>query len=311
MKVVLLVGSVVAALVLATATVSAQSEATVEVRIWQGVSNANNLHISARPAGGSWRTLGTMRLDMSGLSRRGTFTYGDITVAVPLSGERAPWQVNVQVRVWQSLSDALDLYISARPEGGSWRALGTIPLDMSGLNSRGTFRFGDIDVAVPLPFLGRGQSGGTWYNAYYEDDGSLFSSATVTDADTRSLEEGDSAFGFRCLRGRLETLLVVSGSREVDHRTLIEHSIDDGEPIATRWNVTYGVIGDYFFAPDPESLLERLRGASSLRIRLVDSNGFVRLSDAGDLHIYHHDVSSLSTTPVQTNLERCGEEGWR
>ncbi len=57
---------------------------------------------------------------------------------------------NVEVRVWQSTSDAENLYISARPEGGSWGTLGTIPLDMSGRNSRGTFRYGDITVAVPV-----------------------------------------------------------------------------------------------------------------------------------------------------------------
>ena len=58
---------------------------------------------------------------------------------------------NVEVRVWQSTSDAERLYISARPEGGNWGTLGTIPLDMDGLNSRGTFRYGDINLAVPLP----------------------------------------------------------------------------------------------------------------------------------------------------------------
>ena len=154
LRLLLLVVTPFVALGLVTSTVTAQSEATVEVRVWQGVSNAFNLHISARPAGGSWRTLGTIPLDMSGLSSRGTFTYGDTTVAVPLSGARAPSQVNVEVRVWQSVSDALDLYISARPEGGAWGTLGTIPLDMSGLNSRGTFRYGDIEVAVPIAFLG-------------------------------------------------------------------------------------------------------------------------------------------------------------
>ncbi|MCY3505247.1 MAG: hypothetical protein OXH41_03690 [Chloroflexi bacterium] len=57
---------------------------------------------------------------------------------------------NVEVRVWQSTQDSEQLYISARPEGGSWRTLGTIPLDMSGLNSRETFRYGDITVGVPV-----------------------------------------------------------------------------------------------------------------------------------------------------------------
>ena len=58
---------------------------------------------------------------------------------------------NVEVRVWQSTHDAESLYISARQEGGSWAALGTIPLDMSGLNSRETFRYGDITLPVSVP----------------------------------------------------------------------------------------------------------------------------------------------------------------
>ena len=57
---------------------------------------------------------------------------------------------NVEVRVWQSTREAESLYISARPEGGNWNTLGTIPLDMSGLNSRETFRYGDITVSVPV-----------------------------------------------------------------------------------------------------------------------------------------------------------------
>lgn len=57
---------------------------------------------------------------------------------------------NIEVRVWQNTGDAESLYISARPESGSWATLGTIPLDMSGLTSRGTYRYGDITVAVPI-----------------------------------------------------------------------------------------------------------------------------------------------------------------
>ncbi|MCY4391870.1 MAG: hypothetical protein OXE43_07440 [Chloroflexi bacterium] len=35
--------------------------------------------------------------------------------------------VTVEVRVWQSTSDAERLYISARPQGGRWDTLGTVP----------------------------------------------------------------------------------------------------------------------------------------------------------------------------------------
>ena len=129
----------------------AQSDGTtanVEVRVWQRISDARALYISARPEGGSWRTLGTIPIDMSGISGSHAYRYGDITVTVPRSG--APAAV-VEVRVWQRVRDDLSLYISARPRGGSWGTLGTIPLDMSGRSSTGTFRYGDITVRVPLP----------------------------------------------------------------------------------------------------------------------------------------------------------------
>ena len=57
---------------------------------------------------------------------------------------------NVEVRVWQSTQDPESLYVSARPEGGDWGVLGTIPLDMDGLNSRETYRYGGLIVEVPL-----------------------------------------------------------------------------------------------------------------------------------------------------------------
>ena len=113
----------------------------VEVRVWQRVSNALSIHISARPQGGSWATLGTLPLPLDdGFSSGGTFRFGDISVE------------GVEVRVWQRVANALRIYISARPEGGSWDTLGTIllPLD-DGFSRSGTFRYGDITVEVPAP----------------------------------------------------------------------------------------------------------------------------------------------------------------
>ena len=58
----------------------------------------------------------------------------------------------VEVRVWQHLDDAERLYISARPEGGSWRAFGTIPLSLDdGISRNGYYRYGNVAVVVPLP----------------------------------------------------------------------------------------------------------------------------------------------------------------
>ena len=63
---------------------------------------------------------------------------------------------NVEIRVWESTSDPTQNYISARPAGGSWRTLGTIPLGKGAASeyektSNGRFRYSDITLAVPLP----------------------------------------------------------------------------------------------------------------------------------------------------------------
>ena len=126
-----------------------ETTANVEVRVWQDVNNARSIYISARPEDGSWATLGTIPLPLDdGHSSNGRFRYGDIAVAVPVgSGES-----DVEVRVWQDVRDALSVYISARPEDGSWATLGTIPLPLDdGHSSSGRFRYGDITVEVPVP----------------------------------------------------------------------------------------------------------------------------------------------------------------
>ena len=65
------------------------------------------------------------------------------------------WTANVEVRVWEDVNDPERNYISARPEGGSWSTLGTIPLPLTdGVSSSGRFRYGDITLAVPLPDAG-------------------------------------------------------------------------------------------------------------------------------------------------------------
>ena len=86
---------VIAALMLAAALAPgneamAQSTARVEVRVWQSVSDDRGIYVSARPAGGSWATLGTIPLDLDGLSSSRAYRYGDIAVDVPLANEPMP-----------------------------------------------------------------------------------------------------------------------------------------------------------------------------------------------------------------------------
>ncbi len=58
-----------------------------------------------------------------------------------------PLRVDVDVRVWQGVSDPELLYISARASGGRWDALGTIRLHLDrGLTADRDERFGDVRV---------------------------------------------------------------------------------------------------------------------------------------------------------------------
>ena len=143
-----LAAALLAAAVAAGVAAQAERTASVEVRIWQSARDDLALYVSARPAGGSWRALGTIPLDVRGLSQSGRYRYGDIAIDEPLPDAPA---ASVEVRVWQSVRDARALYVSARPAGGSWRTLGTIPLDMRGISQSGRYRYGDIAIDVPLP----------------------------------------------------------------------------------------------------------------------------------------------------------------
>ena len=81
---------------------------------------------------------------------------GVIAVGGALVYAQSSRTADVEVRVWESTSDPERNYISARPEGGSWSTLGTIPLGRGEASayettSNGRFRYSDITLAVPLP----------------------------------------------------------------------------------------------------------------------------------------------------------------
>ncbi len=122
--------------------------AGVEVTVWRRVSNPSLLYVSTRPEGGSWRTLNTA-LDMSALSRTRTFHQSNaVLVEVPLANGDT---VTVEVTVWRTVSNPSLLYVSTRPQGGSWRTLNTA-LDMSALSRTRTFHQSNVVlVEVPLP----------------------------------------------------------------------------------------------------------------------------------------------------------------
>ena len=115
--------------------------ASVEVRVWQNVDDERDLYLSARPAGGSWRTLGTVPLALDGLTASGSYRYGDITLAVPQA---------VDIRIWQDVDEGWRFFLSARPAGGSWLGRFSLLPD-DGLSSNGRYRYGDITLVLRLP----------------------------------------------------------------------------------------------------------------------------------------------------------------
>lgn len=139
----LLIGVAVAGPAMAQGGVGA---ATVEVRVWQNVDDDRDLYVSARPAGGSWRTLGTVPLALDGLIASGVYRYGDVALAVP----QGDGEADVDVRVWQEASSLRGIFVSVRFAGASWSVPGTaaLPLD-DGFASSGRYRYGDVSLAVP------------------------------------------------------------------------------------------------------------------------------------------------------------------
>lgn len=126
---------------------SQTTTAVVEVTVWRSVANPDNLYVSTRPEGGSWRTEDTA-LDMSGRSRSGSFHQSNaVRVEVPLSGDET---AVVDVTVWRSVANPANLYVSTRAEGGGWRTEDTA-LDMSALSrSRNYHQSNAVRVEVQL-----------------------------------------------------------------------------------------------------------------------------------------------------------------
>ena len=130
----------------------------IELRVWQRVGHSEDVWLSARPKGGRWDTLGTIRLPQSGIVRvYGGDTwhrYGDIAMA------------GVGLRVWQRVLEPWRIYIQActrtcpewYPDGEyrrwprPWRPLGMVPVPLYHGRHRtenGRYDYVDLDIAVP------------------------------------------------------------------------------------------------------------------------------------------------------------------
>ena len=141
--------SLAGVLALAAVTgVEAQGGATltVEVRVWQHVTDGRDIYVNARAVGGAWAGLTALTLD-DGFSTTGRFRFGDASFEVPLANYEAPAQV--EVRVWQDVLNDSNIHVSTRPAGGSWR-LEALSLD-DGFSRNRRYHYGETRLEAPLP----------------------------------------------------------------------------------------------------------------------------------------------------------------
>ncbi len=96
-----------------------QRIATVHVAVWRNVANPAQLYLSTRPEGGAWTTHdddGPLSMSVFGTGR---FERSDDLIPVDIdlgNGSSA----TVHVAVWRSVANPASLYLSTRPEGGTW-----------------------------------------------------------------------------------------------------------------------------------------------------------------------------------------------
>ncbi len=100
----------------------------VDLRIWEHQEDPEVNYVSARPASGSWKPFGTIRLHFDdGLSEDGLFRYSDITIP---ARARSGTAVSIEIRIWERIDDPIEHYISARRAGGDWAAFETTYVDL-------------------------------------------------------------------------------------------------------------------------------------------------------------------------------------
>ena len=210
---------------------------------------------------------------------------------------------NVEIRVWQSMEDAESLYISARPEGGRWGE--TTALDMSGLNSRETFRYGDITLAVPLPsqpgdsgayspVFGEGQHNGVHYHADEEGLAYVFVYDTthVPETTTRARKNIGYRFFLVCQpAGYTHVSVGSSGDFLGTTDTFVNVSYQIGDLPLTQdsWRVT-----DYWLLNSAYLKTSDLRGQNQIRVWLPNT-------------VRTFDISGLHDTVMQGNIDNCRE----
>ena len=243
---------------------------------------------------------------------------------------------NVEIRVWEDVNDPARNYISARPEGGSWRTLGTIPIPLTDGQS-GRFRYGDITLGVPLPDASEATATPTPRPAptrtpaptpsatrpvIHHDDGDwiyessygsrlrwigwhLEDGSVGTTVQIQSDSVDPSTLRVQCMEGELDIYLwpndhiLVRNDEMFGGRVTLK--IGRNSIRTQNWeNVTgYDSLDPVLRASDPVGLLSEMKGQLQILIYGGRYGSTVR--------VISFDLGRLLQTPVQWNIDHCGE----
>lgn len=144
----------------------------IQLRVWQSLTDPEELWLSARPAGGRWDELGTVRLPQGvvvGPYRSPLveypLTYQTDHVTVSYGAPGTPPGLHrligikildhATLRIWQRVSDPRLISVQVPNPGheglgwGAWGILGLVPLPLDdGFSPRRHFRYGNLAIAV-------------------------------------------------------------------------------------------------------------------------------------------------------------------
>ena len=145
----------------------------LQLRIWQRVTDPEELWLSARQTGGRWDELGTFRLpegepnhveylpadEYPSFARidNVTITYGEPGPHPRMHQMIRVGLAGVDLRIWQRLRDPSLIFVQVLRVGYSqprywnrWRPLGTSPVRLEdGFSPLGSYRYGNLAIAVP------------------------------------------------------------------------------------------------------------------------------------------------------------------
>ena len=196
-----------------------------------------------------------------------------------------------EVRVWQSVDEPAQNYVSIREEGGDWRAAGTRPVTLTQATPNGRYRYGDLTVTLrprsDAPALGTAESSGHWSISRVQDpidDSETVVATLSTEAVIEKVWTGADIerpyAQIYCNDEGLHALVYwnksIFGPLTPSELPLIRSvwavwRVDGGEPVSHRWLLS--MYSQATFAQYPSEFVSAILGKDTLIMRVVPSNG--------------------------------------